>query len=93
MYKFGFSRSTVEVVNNNLVNFTISVLALLFIFNLGWLVMLVKVYSRSTVVLNFNQAIFNLEFVLLLGNLGIFILFITYVAIVRSLKSILGRQS
>ena len=52
---------------------TISLL-LLIGFNIGWLFILVKISSRLILIKNLGRTIFNLESLLLLGNLSIIVL-------------------
>ena len=92
MDKFSFSKSSVDLDYNNFVKFTTTILILLITFNLGWLVMLLRLYTRFNIVKNLNKILFNFDSFLLLGNLSILILFIIYALSIRSIKDILGRK-
>ena len=83
---------SIDFAKNSFINFVTAILVLLITFNLGWLVMFIRLYSRWTVIRNLNRTLFNFESFLLLGNLGIFILFIAYALGIRSLRDILGRK-
>ena len=91
--KYSLSKSSANLAKTSLINFTTTVLILLITFNLSWLVMFVRLYSRLTVVRNLNRTLFNFESLLLLGNFGFFILFIAYVLGTKSLRDILGKKA
>lgn len=93
MDKFSLSKSSVNSANSVLINFLAAILILLFSFNLGWLIMFVRFSSRLSVVRNLTRTIFNFESFLLLGNLGIFLLFITYALGLKNLRQILGTRA
>lgn len=93
MDKFRLSKSSLNFVNASLVNFISTILILLITFNLGWLIMFIRLYSQLALIKNLNKTIFNFESILLLGNLSIFVLFIAYALTVKSLRSILGNRS
>ena len=93
MDKFSLSKSSVNSANSFLINFLAAILILLFSFNLGWLIMFVRFSSRLSVVRNLTRTIFNFESFLLLGNLGIFLLFITYALGLKNLRQILGTRA
>lgn len=77
---------------NSFTNFVTTILVLLITFNIGWLLMFIRISTRIAVVKNLNKTIFNLESLLLLGNLGILILFIGCVVAMRNLRAILGQK-
>ena len=89
---FQTASPSIDFAKNSFINFVTAILVLLITFNLGWLVMFIRLYSRWTVIRNLNRTLFNFESFLLLGNLGIFILFIAYALGIRSLRDILGRK-
>ena len=91
MHKLSLNKS-IDWVNNSFVNCLTTALVLLFTFNFGWLLTFIRVYTRLSVVKNLNRTIFNLESLLLLGNLGILVAFVAYVMAMRNLKSIMGRR-
>ena len=80
------------MIGNSFVGFITSVLTVLVIFNLSWLVMFIRLYTRLSAATNLNRIILNLESILLLENLGIFILFVGYALRMKRLRSILGRK-
>ncbi len=92
MYKLRFYRSSANLINNSLINFVAAILVLLITFNLGWFIAFIGLYTRLKMIGNLNKILFNLESILLLGNLGIVILLIAYVSSIKSLRSILGKQ-
>ena len=93
MNKFILSKSPIDLTCNSLISLVIAVLILLVVFNLGWLLMFVRLYTRSNVVINSNRTILNFESLLLLGNSGIVVLFIAYAWIIKNLREFLGKQN
>ena len=93
MHKISSSKSSVYFAANSFINVIFAVLMVLITFNLSWFFMFMGLYSQATVMRNLNKAIFNLESLLLIGNLGIFFLFLTYALGIRNLRSILGRRA
>lgn len=92
MHKSNLYESSFNLVSNSLTNFVTTILILLITFNLGWLMMFVRVSTRLAVVVNLHKTIFNLQSLLLLGNLSLFLIFMSYVVGIRSMRSILGRR-
>ncbi|MEM7759172.1 MAG: hypothetical protein AAF298_13755 [Cyanobacteria bacterium P01_A01_bin.40] len=93
MDKFSLSKSSVDDTDKSFANFITTVLILLITFNFGWLLMFIRLYNRLAVVRNLNKTLFNLESLLLLGNLSMFLLFVAYALGTRSLREILGRRN
>lgn len=92
MHKSNLYESSFNLVSNSLTNFVTTILILLITFNLGWLMIFVRVSTRLAVVVNLHKTIFNLQSLLLFGNLSLLLIFISYVLGIRSLRSILGRR-
>ena len=91
MNKFSLSKSPINLACNNLLSLAIIVLILLVTFNLGWLLMLINLYTRSNIVINTNKTILNFESFLLFGNLGILLLFIAYAWGMKNLRDFLDK--
>ena len=92
MHKVNLFRSSVDLVSNRFIGFIATILTILIIFNLGWLIMLVKLCTRLSVAANLNKTIFYFDSILLLGNLGILLLFFGYALGIRSLKAVFGKK-
>ena len=93
MDKFRLSKSSVNWFDSSSINSIATILVLLIAFNIGWLVMFLRVCSQLAVIQSLNQTLFNFESFLLLGNLSIFSLFIAYVLAIKSLREISGRRN
>ena len=92
MHKLSLSKSSVNLVGNKFANLATTILVLPITLNLAWLLMLIRISSRLAVIRNFKKIIFNMESLLLIGNLSLLILFIACVLAMRSLKSFLGKR-
>ena len=91
MYKISSCRSPFDLINKNFTGLLTIVLVVLFAFNLGWLISLIRLYNRFKIVADFDKSLFGFESILLLGNLGILIVFVAYLSIFKILRSIIGR--
>ena len=87
MAKSNLFKYSVGSFSNSFINIVITALVIAIAFNLSWFVMFIRLYGQLTIVKDINKSVFNLESWLLIGNLGIFILFFTYALVIRSLKS------
>ncbi len=94
MHKLSLSKSSVNLVGNKFANLATTILVLPITLNLAWLLMFIRISisSRLAVIRNFKKIIFNMESLLLIGNLSLLILFIACVLAMRSLKSFLGKR-
>lgn len=92
MPKSIFSKSAISLVANSFINIVTIVLTIAIAFNLSWFLMFIRLYNQITIVKDFNKAVFNLESWLIIGNLSIFILFITYALGMKNLKSVIKRK-
>jgi hypothetical protein len=75
MNKFSLFKSSVNSANSKLYNSIATTLMILIIFNIGWQVMFLKLYTHLAVIQNLDETLFDFEFWLLLGNSIIFMLF------------------
>ncbi len=91
MYKLSFYSSSSSLISKRFINFITAILVILITFNLGWLIAFVRLYTQVKTFVNINRILFNLESILLLGNLGIMTLFIIYILSIKSLRSIISK--
>ena len=92
MHKANLFKSSANLVSNSFIGFVTTILTILVIFNLSWLIIFIRLCTRLSVAANLNKIIFNLESILLLGNLSILILLIGYVVGIRRLKLMLSKK-
>ena len=93
MNKFSLSKSPIDLACNSSMNLAITVLILLVSFNLGWLLMFIRLYNRSNIVILNTTTVVNFESLLLLGNLSIPILFIACAWRIKNLRESLAKKN
>ncbi len=81
-----------RILNNSLISLLTNSLVLLIIFNLGWLLMLLRLSLRLTEIKNLGKTIFNLESLLIIGNLAIIILVIGFVLTIKQFKLLFNKH-
>ena len=86
MGKFNFYKSLTNVVKNSVITLLTTTLILLITFNLDWLLIVARIFSRLSFMKNLGKTIFNLESLLLVGNLSTIILFIGFVLAIKRFK-------
>lgn len=91
MYKLSFYRSSVSLISKGFINFAAAILVLLITFNLGWLIAFIRLYTQVKTFVNINKILFNLEAILLLGNLSILTLFVICILSIKSLRAIMSK--
>ncbi len=88
MIKLDFYRSLTNVVGKSGTRLLIATLVWLITFNLGWLLMFVKIFSRLTKIKYIGTTILNLELFLVMGNVVIIICSIGFTSAIKFFKAI-----
>ncbi len=83
MIKLDFYRSSANVLGKSLISLLIATLVLLITFNLGWLLMFVRISSRLSTMKYIGTTILNLESFLILGN---FIIIVGFIGLKSTIK-------
>ncbi len=86
MLKLNRYRPLPDLVSNGIISLLTDTLVLLISYNLGWVLILVRISSRLTAIKKFGQLISNLQLLLLIANVVIVMWLIEFALVVKRFK-------
>lgn len=86
MLKLNRYRPLSDLVSNGIISLLTDTLVLLISYNLGWVLILVRISSRLTAIKKFGQLISNLQLLLLIANVVIVMWLIEFALVVKRFK-------
>lgn len=86
MLKLNRYRPLPDLVSNGIISLLTDTLVLLISYNLGWVLILVRISSRLTTIKKFGKLISNLQLLLLIANVVIVMWLIEFALVVKRFK-------